>query len=783
MKTNEELLKHGFDLKSVTWGYRDKFIDFIDQLYDDKLLGDDNQEATDAFFTMMSQAGSNNIFDHVLIKFLEALSPETNWIMRIPSLFSDWCSLGADFAQSNIGYGMKYFEIWNKSGFGQTPEEVSYTIDKARFLNSLNMKLSLTFLETYEKLHRHLDFRGIDIFIESALKIHHRNKKKAIEFLSLKTKTSKHYLKMISCEARLDDVRSRLKLLVTSICGSNIDIQDLSQLDSDDLILRGSTIVAFNSSFHFPGKASLYKTAAENRDWYMFAAAINAGAIFFKSFPAVHGSPGAESAMSYIATGKSSFHTPMCNLFVIAETCRVVKNCLRFFKGLRPLARRIIKLETSMRSDMASFPDMVLKNILLKYIGIEESVPEPVVRAEKIIESIIDSSNSFDNTANAIIQLLNESADAEFIEAGFDAHLAPLPFFSDMLYPAEISSPKPDAVDLGSQDDSEQRKTPDDDEENPVEEPDSGDSQPSEKDKAKEDLKVGFFYDEWNFLDNEYYDKWCILREKKPKSNNAISFDNDFLRYVDHVRKIFEAMKPDIVRKEKYLSSGDNINMNLLMDFLSERKAKRLPEVNFYEKPYIKKRDIAVGILIDVSGSTAEKCDGDETILDIEKRSALILGEGLSVVGDRFALYGFTGNGRQNSEFFIFKEFDDEWNNETKQVLYGAHPGSSTRMGVAVRHAGRKLSECPARKKILIVITDGKPMDSGYDAATRYAQHDVRKANEENQLLGIDSFCISTEENKMEDLDIMFPRGRYVIIKHLNELSQALSKLYIGITK
>ena len=53
MKTNEELLKHGFDLKSVTWGYRDKFLDFIDQLYDDKLLGDDNREATDAFFTMM----------------------------------------------------------------------------------------------------------------------------------------------------------------------------------------------------------------------------------------------------------------------------------------------------------------------------------------------------------------------------------------------------------------------------------------------------------------------------------------------------------------------------------------------------------------------------------------------------------------------------------------------------------------------------------------------------------------------------------------------------------
>jgi nitric oxide reductase activation protein len=73
-------------------------------------------------------------------------------------------------------------------------------------------------------------------------------------------------------------------------------------------------------------------------------------------------------------------------------------------------------------------------------------------------------------------------------------------------------------------------------------------------------------------------------------------------------------------------------------------------------------------------------------------------------------------------------------------------------------------------------------MDSGYDPATRYAQYDVRRANEENLRSGINAFCISTDENKIEDLEIMFPARHYVIIKSMETLPETLSKLYLKIT-
>jgi len=74
-------------------------------------------------------------------------------------------------------------------------------------------------------------------------------------------------------------------------------------------------------------------------------------------------------------------------------------------------------------------------------------------------------------------------------------------------------------------------------------------------------------------------------------------------------------------------------------------------------------------------------------------------------------------------------------------------------------------------------------MVSDYDHYSRYAQYDIRKANEENLKNGIDTFCISTEENTIEDIEIMFPSHRYMIIKNMSDLPTMLSKFYLKITK
>lgn len=73
-------------------------------------------------------------------------------------------------------------------------------------------------------------------------------------------------------------------------------------------------------------------------------------------------------------------------------------------------------------------------------------------------------------------------------------------------------------------------------------------------------------------------------------------------------------------------------------------------------------------------------------------------------------------------------------------------------------------------------------MDSGYDPNTRYAQYDVRMACEENHRRDIHTFCISTDDNGLADMEIMFPEHRDVILPDVGKLPHVLPRLYVKLT-
>ncbi len=234
--------------------------------------------------------------------------------------------------------------------------------------------------------------------------------------------------------------------------------------------------------------------------------------------------------------------------------------------------------------------------------------------------------------------------------------------------------------------------------------------------------------------------------------------------------------------KQKFLLEGDEINTDLLIEHLCNRKAGFLSTENYYQKPFVNRRDLAVALLLDLSGSTGSQLDNGRQVIDMEKEAAYVLGEGLAQLGDRFGIFGFTGQGRLGAEYFCFKGFDDPWNDRTQRALFAAATGSTTRMGVAVRHTGHKLAGLAAHKKLVLVITDGKPMDAGYSPHDGYAQFDVAKAVGELKHQAIDTFCISTKENKARDLEIMFPFQRYAIIKSMTDLPKLLTRFYLKLT-
>ena len=73
-------------------------------------------------------------------------------------------------------------------------------------------------------------------------------------------------------------------------------------------------------------------------------------------------------------------------------------------------------------------------------------------------------------------------------------------------------------------------------------------------------------------------------------------------------------------------------------------------------------------------------------------------------------------------------------------------------------------------------------MDAEYDPHSRYAQHDVRMAGIENRRAGVHTVCVSTEQNNLADMEIMFPDRRFLILPDLQRLPRVLPELYLKLT-
>ncbi len=244
------------------------------------------------------------------------------------------------------------------------------------------------------------------------------------------------------------------------------------------------------------------------------------------------------------------------------------------------------------------------------------------------------------------------------------------------------------------------------------------------------------------------------------------------------------------------------------MDYVSPRDIKVDTDKRFYCKPLLRRRDVAVGVLLDLSGSTAQaqaerpapetasplsprrrweptlrKSGGASTVVEVETQAAFALSRGLALLEDPFGIFGFNGAGRQDCRFCLIKDFDEPWGPSVAQALLSVRPSAATRIGAALRHAGRKLRQQTARTKLLLLLTDGKPCDQGYETANGYAQHDVRRACQENLQHGIHTFCVATTANSAADLEMMFPRQRYVALEDVSRLPAVLARLYVDLTR
>ena len=308
----------------------------------------------------------------------------------------------------------------------------------------------------------------------------------------------------------------------------------------------------------------------------------------------------------------------------------------------------------------------------------------------------------------------------------------------------------------------------------------------SDEDDAEEDLgEQTFYYDEWDHKIEDYRPAWCTLRESRATRVHEAFVAATFYEYggvVSQIRRNFQLMRPERLRKMRFQTDGDDIDIEGIVEYVVDRKTRVSPTERVYIKRDKKDRDVATAFLVDMSSSTDRKIDGRKRIIDIEKESLLLMCEALEAIRDEYAIYGFSGSGREDCQFYTVKEFGERYDDRVKGRIGGIYGRQKTRMGPALRHATKRLMAVDAHVKLMILLTDGKPYDSDTYQDNTYAQEDTKMALREARREKIHLFCVTVDQEGADYLPHMYSDANFVVVDDVRTLPQKLPQLYRRLT-
>jgi nitric oxide reductase NorD protein len=343
--------------------------------------------------------------------------------------------------------------------------------------------------------------------------------------------------------------------------------------------------------------------------------------------------------------------------------------------------------------------------------------------------------------------------------------------------------------------------------------------------------EVVYRYDEWDYLMRDYRVQWCLLREK-PVQGEEAGFVAGVLQedsaLINRMRKQFQLLKPEMFKKLKRRDHGEDIDIDAAIEGYVDRRVTGVAPERVYIKRDKREREVSTVFLLDLSASTDDpieqpspiaaaginrqpprdlrsgfshvvKDDGfyaplfavdqqkpkAKRIIDVEKEALVVMAEALESIGDEYAVYGFSGYGRDNVEFFIVKDVEERYSEAVKRRIDVLKPYRSTRMGPPIRHVIQKLHRRPARLKTLMLLSDGYPQDFDYGKDRRgkdYGIQDTKVALQEARRKGIHTFCITVDREGKSYLPEMCGAEQFIVIEHVAQLPQLLPKIYRGLT-
>ena len=285
-------------------------------------------------------------------------------------------------------------------------------------------------------------------------------------------------------------------------------------------------------------------------------------------------------------------------------------------------------------------------------------------------------------------------------------------------------------------------------------------------------------YDEWDYHRRAYRRGWCHLFEVALQPGDAdyvakVSLRNTAL--INQIRRRFEMLRGE----DRLLGrqpEGEEVDIDALVDAAGDRASGNEPSARLFCRRIRNERSLAAMFMVDMSGSTKG------WVNDAERESLVMLCEAVEALGDRYAIYGFSGWTRTRCDIYPVKRFDERYDAAVRARIAAIEAKDYTRMGVAIRHLTQLLEAQPARHRLLVTLSDGRPDDFGDEYRGHYGIEDTRRALQEAHQRGVRSYCVTIDRHGADYLPRLYGPARYSVLDDVKKLPLKVADIYRRLT-
>lgn len=283
-------------------------------------------------------------------------------------------------------------------------------------------------------------------------------------------------------------------------------------------------------------------------------------------------------------------------------------------------------------------------------------------------------------------------------------------------------------------------------------------------------------YPEWDWKAGVYLPQHARVEERLAEEGATEPLEKPATRRrIAAVKRQFEALRPRrrIVRRQP---DGFDLDLDEAVRAHCDLLACGEAEDRLYCAVRDDERDLAVSVLIDVSRSTESAVSG-RPVIEVAREALVALVGGVEACGDRISVHAFSSLKRERVMVERVKDFDEADGESVRRRIMGLTPKFYTRLGAAIRHVSAHLAKRAAARRLLLVITDGKPNDLDHYEG-RHGVEDTRRAVMEARRLGQAAFAVTVDAKAQDYVPYLFGQNGFAIVPDASRLVEALPAMY-----